>query len=64
MRWWRDKVLPTIATAFILGCVGFFLDFQGLKAKVVGLELHFNYIRTSLLKIENKLDNIERRIEK
>lgn len=55
------SVLSGIFLAFLLGCFGFFMDFQGLKAKVGGLELHFKYIKTSLEEIKTDVRHIKER---
>ena len=44
--------MPALLIAFILGCFGFFMDFQGLKAKVSNIEFQFKYISERLDEIK------------
>jgi hypothetical protein len=54
-------VLSGVLILFIAGCYGFFMDVQGLRAKVGGLELHFKYIKTSLEEIKTDVKHIKER---
>ena len=60
MKWYRNNILPALIIAFVLGCFGFFMDFQGLKAKVNNIEFQFNYISKSLDEIKSDVKELKR----
>ena len=59
----RNQVLSALLVAFVIGCFGFFMDFQGLKAKVGNIEIKFIHISKTLdeIKTEIKLITLEKR---
>ena len=57
----QKQVLSALIVAFIIGCFGFFMDFQGLKAKVGNIELKFNHISETLEDIKTDIKDIKKR---
>ena len=56
---WKS-VLSTVVAAAILFIAA---DYKGLSADVLGLKLHFGYIKDSLETIKTDVDDIKRRLK-
>jgi hypothetical protein len=59
----KNQIYSALIVAFAIGCFGFFMDFQGLKAKVGNIEIKFIHISETLdeIKTEIKLITLEKR---
>jgi hypothetical protein len=60
VNWWNKNVAPAIIVAVLIGAFGFFVDFQDLKAKVIGIEIKFEYINKNLMEIKADLKELKR----
>ena len=63
MTWINKNIFPALVIDAIISLFGFFTDFQGLKAKVLGIEigskLQFNYIKNTLEEMKADIKDIK-----
>jgi len=59
MEWVKDKIFPTLIIAVVLSYIGFFVDFQILKASVSNDRAIIKEIKADVKDIKRHLMGIE-----
>jgi hypothetical protein len=67
VNWFTKNITPALLIALIVGCFGFFVDFQDLKARVFGIEMktdiNYKHIKESLEEIKTEVRDIKKRVQ-